>query len=68
MFGVIRCTHAFSPLVRRQGGRIVLMGSMNGRQAVAGSGPYCVSKYALEGYADVVRCVFPSVPFMYTLV
>lgn len=55
VLGVVRCTHAFLPFVKRQRGRIVLMGSMVGKFAMPGTGPYVVSKFALEGYADVIR-------------
>lgn len=58
-FGSIRTVHAFLPLMQRRadGGRIVLMGSVTGTFALPSAGPYCVSKFAIEGYADVIRCV-----------
>lgn len=42
------------PLLRKSRGRLVLMTSVMGR-CPAATGPYCVSKYGLEGYGDVIR-------------
>lgn len=53
--GVIRLTHAFKSLVKKSGGRIVTVASVMGRVPQLGAGPYCVSKYAVEGYCDVLR-------------
>ena len=39
-------------------GRIVLVSSIAGRIGLPGFGPYVVSKFALEGYADTIRYFF----------
>lgn len=54
-YGTIRVTQAFKSLVKRTGGRIVATSSVMGRTAIPGTGPYAVSKYAIEGYCDVIR-------------
>lgn len=53
--GMIRVTHAFKHLIKKSKGRIVNMTSVSGRQAVPSYGPYVVSKFAAEGYTDVLR-------------
>ncbi len=62
--GVIRCSQAFKSLIKQTKGRIVTVASIYGRVPQAGIGPYVVSKYAVEGYCDVLRYI--SVPiFLY---
>ncbi len=53
--GQLAVTQAFLPLLRRGQGRIVNMGSFNGRVAAPFIGPYCASKFALEGLNDALR-------------
>ena len=53
--GQLAVTQAFLPLVRRGPGRIVNMGSFNGRVAAPFIGPYCASKFALAGMTDALR-------------
>jgi len=53
--GVIRVTHAFKPLIKKEKGRIVIITSIFGRVSLPGFGPYCVSKFAAEACADVLR-------------
>ena len=53
--GQLVATQAFLPLLRRGNGRIVNMGSFNGRVAAPFIGPYCASKFALEGLTDALR-------------
>lgn len=48
-------TQAFLPLLRRGQGRIVNVSSVNGRVASPFSGPYCMSKFALEAFSDCLR-------------
>jgi len=55
LFGVHRVTRAFLPLVIASRGRIVMMSSDSGFFATPFFGPYCASKFALEGYADSLR-------------
>src|SRR5579864_668707 len=52
VIGQVAVTQAFLPLLRAARGRIVNMGSVAGRSALPCSGPYCSSKYALEGLTD----------------
>jgi NAD(P)-dependent dehydrogenase (short-subunit alcohol dehydrogenase family) len=48
-------TQAFLPLLRRARGRVVNVSSVNGRVATPFSGPYCMSKFALEAFTDCLR-------------
>jgi len=52
---VVAVTRAFMPLVRRGGGRLVNVGSINGRLASPWVGAYCASKFALEALTDSLR-------------
>lgn len=59
-FGMIRCVHAFLPLLKRSGrerggGRIVSASSIVGRMAYAFGAPYSMTKYAVEAYIDTIR-------------
>jgi len=54
-FGIIRMTHAFKPLLKKERGRVIVITSLFGRVAGPTCGPYSVSKYAAEGYCDVAR-------------
>jgi NAD(P)-dependent dehydrogenase (short-subunit alcohol dehydrogenase family) len=54
-FGTLAVTQAFLPLIRRHGGRIVNIGSMNGRLALPVIGPYCATKFALRSLTDSLR-------------
>ncbi len=55
LFGQVAVTQAFLPLVRAARGRIVFIGSVNGRLAPPYLGPYAASKHALEAVADSLR-------------
>jgi len=55
LLGVHEVTKAFFPLLHRVKGRIVIIGSVMGFIAYPFVGPYCVSKQALEAYADCLR-------------
>ncbi|KAI6219029.1 hypothetical protein M3Y99_01680500 [Aphelenchoides fujianensis] len=54
-FGIVRMVEAFGSLIREHRGRIVNMGSVNGKIAVPFTAPYCASKTALNGYTDCLR-------------
>lgn len=55
-FGWHHLTRAVIPVMRRQGhGRIVQNSSVLGLVAVRMRGPYIATKFALEGYSDVLR-------------
>jgi NAD(P)-dependent dehydrogenase (short-subunit alcohol dehydrogenase family) len=55
VIGQIAVTQAFLPLLRKGRGRIVNMGSISGRVAMPGLGPYAASKFALEALTDALR-------------
>lgn len=55
LFGVHQITQAVFPLLLKAKGRIVMMSSDSGFFATPFFGPYCSSKFALEGYADSLR-------------
>ena len=55
VIGQVAVTQAFLPMLRAGRGRIVNMGSVAGRSALPFSGPYCSSKFALEGFSDALR-------------
>jgi NAD(P)-dependent dehydrogenase (short-subunit alcohol dehydrogenase family) len=55
LFGVHRVTRTFLPLLMESHGRIIMMSSDSGFFATPFAGPYCSSKFALEGYADSLR-------------
>ncbi|HET6486016.1 MAG TPA: SDR family NAD(P)-dependent oxidoreductase, partial [Spirochaetia bacterium] len=52
VIGTVAVTQAFLPLLRKAGGRIVLMGSILGRVALPFVGAYSISKFALEAVTD----------------
>jgi len=53
--GQLRVVQAFMPALRRERGRVVLMGSVGGRSALPFLGAYAMSKFALEAMADSLR-------------
>jgi NAD(P)-dependent dehydrogenase (short-subunit alcohol dehydrogenase family) len=56
VFGAARLTQLVLPGMRKRGtGRIVTIGSMNGRFTWPGTGYYCASKHALEAISDALR-------------
>jgi NAD(P)-dependent dehydrogenase (short-subunit alcohol dehydrogenase family) len=55
VFGVLRVTRAFLPLLRSARGRIVNVSSINGRVVVPFVAPYAASKFALEALSDGLR-------------
>jgi NAD(P)-dependent dehydrogenase (short-subunit alcohol dehydrogenase family) len=55
VIGQVAVTQAFLPLLRRGGGRIVNMGSVNGSLAPPYMAPYAASKFALEAISDALR-------------
>jgi NAD(P)-dependent dehydrogenase (short-subunit alcohol dehydrogenase family) len=54
-FGLVDLTQALFPDLRRAGGRIVNVSSLNGRLVTPFSGAYCASKFALEAVSDAWR-------------
>ena len=55
LFAVVHLTREAMPLLRAGLGRIVHIGSMGGRVAAPGVGPYSASKHALEALAESMR-------------
>ena len=55
LFAVVALTKAAMPLLRAGKGRIVHIGSVGGRIAGAGLGPYSASKHAIEALAESQR-------------
>ena len=56
VFGPVRLAQMVLPGMREQGfGRIVTVGSMNGKFTWPGNGFYCSTKHALEAISDALR-------------
>jgi NAD(P)-dependent dehydrogenase (short-subunit alcohol dehydrogenase family) len=55
VIGLVAVTQAFLPHLRRGKGRIVNVGSIAGRSALPGTGPYDSSKFAVEAITDSLR-------------
>ena len=55
LIGPMLVTQAFMPMLRRSRGRIVVISSVGGKVATPLLGPYCASKFALEGLCDSMR-------------
>ncbi|XP_072428335.1 D-beta-hydroxybutyrate dehydrogenase, mitochondrial-like isoform X2 [Chiloscyllium punctatum] len=55
LWGMIRVTKAFLPLIRRARGRVVNIASMFGRMSVASHSAYCISNYGVEAFSDCLR-------------
>ena len=55
VLGHVAVTKAMLPLIRPARGRIVFIGAMSGRIATMMLGPYCASKFALEGISESLR-------------
>lgn len=65
LVGTHRTVLAAWTLLRRRGGRVILIGSEAGAQyAMPLNGPYAMSKHAMEAYADALRreLMFVDVP------
>lgn len=55
LFGLIRVTQVFLPLIRAGQGRIVNLSSVSGLFAAPFFGPYSASKFAVEAVSDALR-------------
>jgi NAD(P)-dependent dehydrogenase (short-subunit alcohol dehydrogenase family) len=53
-FGVFRVTRAFMPLIAKEKGRVVNIGSISGILARPFLGVYSMSKHAIEAYTDAL--------------
>jgi NAD(P)-dependent dehydrogenase (short-subunit alcohol dehydrogenase family) len=54
VFGVLRVTQAFAPLIIESRGRITTTGSIAGMITGTFYGPYSMSKHAIEAYTDAL--------------
>lgn len=54
VYGVYRVTKAFAPLIIESKGRISIIGSISGTISDALWGPYSMTKFAMEAYADAL--------------
>lgn len=55
-FGLVAVTRAFLPSMRERGdGVVVNVGSVSGKIAFPGYGPYAASKFAVEGFSESLR-------------
>ncbi len=54
--GQVGVTQAFLPLLRQSKGRLLITGSVGGFFVTPLMAPYCMSKFAMEAMADVLRC------------
>ncbi|XP_059587265.1 D-beta-hydroxybutyrate dehydrogenase, mitochondrial [Alligator mississippiensis] len=55
LWGTVRVTQAFLPLVRRARGRVVNVSSMYGRIVSPSRSCYCVSKFGVSAFSDCLR-------------
>jgi len=55
LYGVVRLTNTFMPLIRKNQGRIVILSSIASRVGLSHNAAYCASKYAVGGYIEVLR-------------
>ncbi len=54
IYGPYRVTRAFAPLIIESKGRISIIGSISGTLSSATWGPYAMTKFAMEAYADAL--------------
>jgi NAD(P)-dependent dehydrogenase (short-subunit alcohol dehydrogenase family) len=54
VYGPYRVTRAFAPLIIESQGRISIIGSISGTLSSATWGPYSMTKFAMEAYADAL--------------
>ncbi|XP_064372896.1 D-beta-hydroxybutyrate dehydrogenase, mitochondrial-like isoform X3 [Dromaius novaehollandiae] len=55
LWGTVRVTKAFLPLIRRAKGRVVNITSMLGRMVSPSRSCYCISKFGVEAFSDCLR-------------
>ncbi|XP_065530934.1 D-beta-hydroxybutyrate dehydrogenase, mitochondrial isoform X2 [Lathamus discolor] len=55
LWGTVRTTKAFLPLIRRSKGRVVNISSMMGRMGSPARSPYCITKFGVEAFSDCLR-------------
>jgi 3-hydroxybutyrate dehydrogenase len=57
LYGTILVTTAFLPLIRKARGRVVNVSSVAAVLAGTGAVEYTISKFGVEAFSDVLRCV-----------
>ncbi|XP_069474688.1 D-beta-hydroxybutyrate dehydrogenase, mitochondrial-like [Ambystoma mexicanum] len=55
LWGTVRVTKAFLPLIRRAKGRVINIASMLGRMGIPTRSCYCISKYGVEAFSECLR-------------
>jgi NAD(P)-dependent dehydrogenase (short-subunit alcohol dehydrogenase family) len=55
VIGQVAATQAFLPMLRKSRGRVLITGSIGGFFTTPMLTPYCMSKYAMEAFADGLR-------------
>ncbi|CAH3014381.1 unnamed protein product [Porites evermanni] len=55
LWGMIEMTKTFLPLVKRDQGRVVKIGSMAGRLSFNFLSAYSITKYGVESFSDALR-------------
>lgn len=55
LFGTVHSVRAFLPQLRATRGRIVNISSLSGVTGIFGYSGYCASKFAVQGYSEVLR-------------
>jgi 3-hydroxybutyrate dehydrogenase len=55
LWGTVRTTKSFLPLLRRAKGRVINISSMLGRMANPARSPYCITKFGVEAFSDCLR-------------
>lgn len=55
LWGTVRVTKSFLPLIRRAKGRVVNISSIMGRLANVSRSPYCITKFGVEAFSDCLR-------------
>lgn len=55
LFGAVRMTKSFLPLIRQAKGRVINVSSVLGRISMEGNGAYGMSKHGLVAFSDTLR-------------
>ena len=55
LWGVVRVTKSFLPLIRKGRGRVVNVASISGRFAPIFLSAYAITKFGVEAFSDVLR-------------
>lgn len=60
LFGGIRVTKAFAPMIRKSRGRIVNVSSVMGRSIIPWTAPYTLTKVGISAFTDILRLEMKS--------